>query len=173
MGFGLPASVGACVGAGRPRTICVEGDGSFHMNAQELETIRRLGLPIKIFVINNNGYASIRSSQENYFQHLVAADSTSGLSLPDVTRIAGAYGLPSRTIASQRDLGRQVREVLDTPGPVVCEVLAPAAEQRAPRLSSMQRPDGSMVSKPLEDLWPFLDRDEFLSNMIIPPLDES
>jgi acetolactate synthase I/II/III large subunit len=173
MGFGLPASIGACIGAGRRRTICVEGDGSFHMNAQELETMRRLGLPIKVFVINNNGYASIRSSQENYFQHLVAADSTSGLSLPDITTVAGAYGLPSRTIGSQRDLRRQVREVLETPGPVVCEVLAPAAEQRAPRLSSMQRADGSMVSKPLEDLFPFLDREEFLSNMIIPPLDES
>jgi len=173
MGFGLPASIGACIGAGRQRTICVEGDGSFHMNAQELETIRRLELPIKVFVINNNGYASIRSSQANYFQHLVAADSTSGLSLPDITKVAEAYGLSSRTIASQQDLGRQVREVLDTPGAVVCEVLAPAAEQRAPRLSSMQRPDGSMVSRPLEDLWPFLDRDEFLSNMIIPPLDES
>ena len=173
MGFGLPASIGACIGAGRVRTICVEGDGSFHMNAQELETIRRLGLPIKVFVINNNGYASIRSSQENYFQHLVAADSTSGLSLPDITKVAEAYGLPSRTIASQQDLGQQVREVLDTPGPIVCQVLAPAAEQRAPRLSSAQRADGSMVSKPLEDLWPFLDRDEFLSNMIVPPLDES
>jgi acetolactate synthase-1/2/3 large subunit len=173
MGFGLPASIGACIGAGRVRTICVDGDGSFHMNAQELETIRRLGLPIKVFVINNNGYASIRSSQENYFQHLVAADSTSGLSLPDIKRVAEAYGLPSRSIASQQDLGRQVREVLDTPGPIVCEVLAPAAEQRAPRLSSAQRADGSMVSKPLEDLWPFLDREEFLSNMIVPPLDES
>ena len=173
MGFGLPASVGACVGSGRARTICVEGDGSFHMNAQELETMHRLDLPIKVFVINNNGYASIRASQENYFQHLVAADSTSGLSLPNITKVAAAYGLPSRTIASQRDLGGQIHEVLETPGPVVCEVLAPAAEQRAPRLSSMQRPDGSMVSKPLEDLFPFLDRDEFLSNMIVPPLDES
>jgi acetolactate synthase-1/2/3 large subunit len=83
-----------------------------------------------------------------------------------------AYGLPARLISSQRDLGAQIRDALDAPGPIVCEVLAPAAEQRAPRLSSMQRPDGSMVSKPLEDLWPFLERDEFLSNMIIPPLDE-
>ena len=173
MGFGLPASIGACVGAGRIRTICVEGDGSFHMNAQELETIRRLGLPIKIFVINNNGYASIRSSQQNYFQHLVAADPTSGLSLPAITAMAQAYGLPSMSIASQEGLAGQVRQVLETAGPVVCEVRAPAAEQRAPRLSSMQRADGSMVSKPLEDLWPFLDREEFLSNMIIPPLDES
>jgi acetolactate synthase-1/2/3 large subunit len=172
MGFGLPASIGACLGAGGRRTICVEGDGSFHMNVQELETIRRLQLPIKMFVINNNGYASIRASQENYFQHLVAADSTSGLSLPDVKKVAEAYGLPSLSITNQQDLHRQIREVLESPGPVVCEVMAPAEEQRAPRLSSMQRPDGSMVSKPLEDLWPFLDREEFRSNMIIPPLDD-
>jgi acetolactate synthase I/II/III large subunit len=168
----LPASIGACLGAHRRRTVCVEGDGSFQMNAQELETIRRLDLPIKVFVINNQGYASIRSSQENYFRHLVAADSTSGLSLPDVKKLAAAYGIPAMAITTQRDLQSQVRAVLDTPGPVVCEVLAPLEEQRAPRLSSMQRPDGSMVSKPLEDLFPFLDRDEFRANMIIPPLDD-
>lgn len=172
MGFGLPASIGACLAADRRRTICVEGDGSFQMNAQELETIRRLNLPIKVFVINNQGYASIRSSQENYFQHLVAADSTSGLSLPDVKKLAAAYGIPATAITSQQDLQGQIRAVLDTVGPVVCEVMAPLEEQRAPRLSSMQRPDGSMVSKPLEDLFPFLDREEFRSNMIIPPLDE-
>jgi acetolactate synthase I/II/III large subunit len=172
MGFGLPASIGACLGAGGRRTICVEGDGSFHMNVQELETIRRLHLPIKMFVINNNGYASIRASQENYFQHLVAADSTSGLSLPDVKKVAEAYGLPSRSITNQQDLRGQIRDVLQTDGPVVCEVIAPSEEQRAPRLSSMQRADGSMVSKPLEDLWPFLEREEFHSNMIIPPLDD-
>ena len=136
------------------------------------QTLRRLQLPVKLFVINNEGYASIRTSQQAYFQHLVAADSTSGLSLPDVKKLAAAYGLPSACIANQQDLRQQIRAVLETPGPVVCEVLAPVEEQRAPRLSSMQRPDGSMVSKPLEDLWPFLDREEFRSNMIIPPLDE-
>jgi acetolactate synthase-1/2/3 large subunit len=172
MGFGLPGSIGACVGADRRRTVCVEGDGSFHMNAQELETIRRLNLPIKIFVINNNGYASIRASQENYFQHLVAADDSSGLSLPPIRRLAEAYGLPSALIADQDDLAAQVRAVLDADGPIVCEVLAPAEEQRAPRISTTQRPDGSMVSRPLEDLYPFLDRDEFRANMIVPPLDD-
>lgn len=172
MGFGLPASIGACLGAGRQRTVCVDGDGSFQMNAQELETIRRLNLPIKIFVINNNGYASIRSSQNNYFQHLVAADATSGLTLPDVKRLAEAYGLRSASIVDQHDLREQICAVLETPGPVVCEVIAPGQEERAPRISSMQGPDGSMVSKPLEDLWPFLDRDEFRSNMIVAPLDD-
>ena len=137
MGFGVPASIGACLGSGGRRTVCVDGDGSFQMNAQELETLRRLQLPVKLFVINNEGYASIRSSQQAYFQHLVAADSTSGLSLPDVKKLAAAYGLPSACIANQQDLRQQIRAVLDTPGPVVCEVLAPVEEQRAPRLSSI------------------------------------
>lgn len=172
MGFGLPASIGACLGSGQQRTICVEGDGSFHMNAQELETIRRLQLPIKVFVINNNGYASIRASQENYFQHAVAADPSSGLTLPDVKGLAAAYGIQTLTISNQEDLRGQLRAVLNTPGPVVCEILAPLEEEREPRLSTMQRPDGSMVSKPLEDLWPYLDREEFKANMIIEPLSE-
>jgi acetolactate synthase-1/2/3 large subunit len=172
MGFGLPASIGACLASGGKRTICVDGDGSFQMNIQELETVRRLQLPIKFFVINNAGYASIRTSQTNYFHHLVAADATSGLSLPDVKEVARAYGIPAVSISNQSDLRGKIREVIQTPGPIVCEVLAPDDEERAPRLSSMQRADGSMVSKPLEDLWPFLDRDEFRSNMLIEPLDE-
>ena len=124
-------------------------------------------------MINNNGYASIRASQENYFHHLVAADSTSGLSLPDVKGLREAYGVrPRWRSRASRTCASRFARSSTTPGPVVCEVLAPSEEQRAPRLSSMQRPDGSMVSKPLEDLWPFLDREEFRSNMIIPPLDD-
>ncbi len=172
MGFGLPASIGACLAAGGKRTICIEGDGGIQMNIQELETVRRLQLPIKIFVINNDGYASIRSSQNNYFHHLVAADASSELTLPDIKKVAAAYGLPVVCIAKQDNLREQIRAVLDTHGPVVCEILAPVEEQRAPRLSSVQRPDGSMASKPLEDLWPFLDREEFLANMLIPPVEE-
>jgi acetolactate synthase-1/2/3 large subunit len=173
MGFGLPASIGACLAANGRRTVCVDGDGSFQMNLQELETLRRLALPIKVFVINNAGFASIRASQENYFHHLVAADETSGLSLPNIRAVAAAYGVDTALIADQRDLRTQVRTVLSTPGPVVCEVVAPPDEMRAPRISSVQRPDGGMVSRPLEDLWPFLDRDEFRDNMIVPPLEGS
>ena len=87
--------------------------------------------------------------------------------------MAAAYGIPSVRIANQENLREQVRQVLETPGPVICDVMVIPDEVRGPRLSSMQRPDGSMVSKPLEDLWPFLSRDEFLSNMIVPPLEES
>lgn len=173
MGFGLPAAIGACLAANRQETICVDGDGGFQMNIQELAMVNYLQLPIKFFVLNNNGYASIRSSQQNYFQRLVAADKESGLGLPDLQKVAAAYGLATCCIDHQKDLGLQIRKVLAMKGPVLCEVMTLPDEQRKPRLSSMQLADGSMVSKPLEDLWPFLDREEFLSNMIIPTLEDA
>ena len=172
MGNGLPSSIGGCLASGGKRTILVNGDGGFQLNIQELETISRLKLPIKIFVLDNNGYASIRTSQMRYFHRLSGADQTSGYSLPDLCRIAEAYGLPTKKIHDQRDLAAQIAEVLDTPGPILCNVSTPPDEPRAPSMMSYPKPDGSMVSKPLEDLWPFLDRDEFRANMLIPPLEE-
>ena len=171
MGFALPAAIGAAVASGR-RTICVDGDGGFQMNIQELATVERLRLPIKFFVANNDGYASIRASQSNYFKQLVGADSTSGMTLPDLGAVTKAYGLPFVRIADKADLNCQIRAVLDMEGPVVCEVLVAPNEDRIPRAASYIRPDGSMGSKPLEDLFPFLDRDEFRQNMLIPPIEE-
>jgi acetolactate synthase-1/2/3 large subunit len=173
MGFAIPAAIGACVAAGRPHTICVDGDGGFQMNIQELATVANLALPIKFFVINNEGYASIRSSQQGYFKHLVAADASSGLGLPDLQKVVPGFGLPAVRIENQKNLESDLRAVLEIKGPVVCEIMALPDEQRIPRVTSVQRPDGIMVSKPLEDLFPFLDREEFRSNMIIPPLEES
>ncbi len=172
MGTGLPASIGACLASGRKRTICVNGDGGLQFNIQEFETLARLKLPIKLFVLNNHGYSSIRTSQSRYFGRLTGADDTSGLSLPDICKVADAYGLPFFRITDQTSLFEKVREVLNTPGSVVCEILTPQDEPRAPSMMSMQKPDGTMVSKPLEDLWPFLDRDEFYSNMIISTIEE-
>lgn len=172
MGFGLPASIGGCLAHGSRRTVCVDGDGGIQMNIQELETIARLQLPIKLFVINNGGYGSIITSQKTYFGRLVGADPSSGLTLPDVTKVAAAYGLSSCRITHQRNLRADIRKILDAPGPMVCEVVVVPDEPRQPRVSSMQKPDGTMVSKPLEDMFPFLDREEFLANMIIPPVEE-
>jgi len=172
MGYGLPASIGACIASGLKRTICVDGDGGFPLNVQELETIARLNLPIKYFVINNGGYGSIRAMQTNYFKLKVGADFESGLTLPDINRVASSYGIPTQRIVDQDDLRNQIRTVLQSPGPIVCEVMVIQDEVRQPRLSSMQKSDGSMISKPMEDLWPFLDRQEFLSNMIIEPIKE-
>jgi acetolactate synthase-1/2/3 large subunit len=173
MGYAIPSSIAACLAHGSQRTICVDGDGGFQFNVQELETVSRLRLPIKFFVLNNDGYASIRASQTNYFGGAnIGCDARTGLTIPDIAKVASAYDLQTAVITDQSDLRRDVRCVLDLQGPVVCDVRVIPDEVRAPRLSSAQRPDGSFVSKPLEDLWPFLERDEFLANMIVRPLPE-
>jgi len=173
MGNGLPGSIGVCIAGGRRRTVCVDGDGGFQFNIQELETVARLKLPIKFFVLNNDGYASIRASQANFFgAPQLGCDSRTGITVPDLCKVAAAFGLTATRIESQCNLREEVRKVLEMPGPVVCDVIVIPDEVRGPRLSSMQRPDGSLVSKPLEDLWPFLDRDEFQANMIVQPLPE-
>jgi acetolactate synthase-1/2/3 large subunit len=172
MGFGLPAAIGACLARERAPTLCVDGDGGFQLNIQELATVQRLGLPIKFLVLSNDGFSSIRTSQNQWFGNLVAADSTSGLTLPNVRAVAQAYGIQSALIESSTDLHGQLRALLAMPGPVVCEVMTIPDETRAPRVNSVQKPDGSMVSRPLEDLWPFLDRIEFASNMIVPMLED-
>ena len=172
MGFGLPASIGACFASGRQRTICVDGDGGFQLNIQELATVAHHKLPIKCFVVNNDGYASIRSSQANYFHQLVGADPTSGLTLPDIRKVASAYGIASTRIEDGANLRQQIREVLQSEGPMICDVRVLADEPRAPRLASVQRRDGTMVSRPLEDLWPFLDRDELRRNMLVPLVED-
>jgi acetolactate synthase-1/2/3 large subunit len=171
MGFSQPAAIGACLAGGKRPTICIDGDGGFQMNIQELETVKRLKLPITFFVMNNQGYASIRSSQMGYFGRLTGADQTSGLTLPDIVKIAEAYGLKTARISNPRNLREQIRNVIDQDGPMICDVMVIPDEARSPRVSSYQKPDGSMASKPLEDMWPFLDRDEFLSNMMIEPVD--
>jgi acetolactate synthase-1/2/3 large subunit len=172
MGFGLPAAIGACLARGKTQIVCVDGDGGFQLNIQELATVERLGLPIKFLILSNEGFSSIRTSQQQWFGKLVAADASSGLTLPNVRRVAGAYGVQTSLIQSPANLREQLRALLAMPGPVVCEVMTIPDEVRAPRVNSMQKADGSMVSRPLEDLWPFLDRDEFAANMIIPTLED-
>ncbi len=172
MGFGLPAAIGACLASGRARTICVDGDGGFLFNIQELETVARLKLPIKFFILDNAGYASIRTSQNRYFGRTVGADPASGMTLPDIGRVANAFGIQTARIAGGDDLRARILEVLAMDGPVVCCVMTPPDEPRQPSVVSIQRADGSMVSKPLEDLWPFLDREEFKANMIVAPIEE-
>ena len=172
MGFGLPAGIGACLAHGSRSTVCVEGDGGFQMNSHELEVVARLQLPLKIFVIDNGGYASIVSAQSAYFERLVGSTPQSGLTLPQTLGLAAAYGLPTDSIVDQRDVAAGIRRVLDAAGPCVCRVAALADEPRQPRVASYQKPDGSMASRPLEDMFPFLPRDEFLANMIVAPVQE-
>jgi acetolactate synthase-1/2/3 large subunit len=173
MGFAIPAALGACIAAGRKTTVSVDGDGGFQFNVQELATVESLDLPLKFFVINNDGYASIRSSQNGYFEgNLVGCDPSSGLKLPDLSRIAAAFGIRFQRIVKGDDIGAKIRAALESKGPIITEVVVIPDEPRLPRLASMRREDGSMVSKPLEDLFPFLDREEFRGNMIIPTIDE-
>jgi acetolactate synthase-1/2/3 large subunit len=173
MGYGLPMSLAVCIGGGGRRTILVDGDGGFQFNIQELETASRLQLPVKFFVLNNDGYASIRASQTGHFgRHNIGCDAGTGLTVPNLSRVAAAYGIPAVVIEDQRNLRQDVRRVLAMQGPVLVDVRVIADEMRAPRTQSYQKPDGSMASSPLEDMFPFLPREEFLANMIVKPLPE-
>jgi acetolactate synthase-1/2/3 large subunit len=173
MGYDLPAAIGACFASDKKEVICVTGDGSIQLNIQELQTIVHHKLPIKIFVLNNQGYISIRNTQKAFFNgYFVGANKESGLSLPDMVRVAQAYGIQTLTISNHGELDTQINKVLSYPGPILCDVKLNPEEEMYPKLSSIIRKDGTMVSKPLEDLYPFLDRGEFKRNMIIKPLDE-
>jgi acetolactate synthase I/II/III large subunit len=173
MGTGLPGTIGTCLGSGGRRTVCVNGDGGFQLNIQELETVRRLKLPIKYFILCNGNYASIIASQKTHFQgRLVGSDPSSHLTLPDIRKVAGAYGIASCEIRNHEGIREKVREVLNAPGPMVCAVNVSADQVTAPRATSMIRPDGQIVSLPMEDMAPRLPRVQFRAEMIIPPLED-
>jgi acetolactate synthase-1/2/3 large subunit len=169
MGFELPGSIGACLANNRKRTICIAGDGGFQLNIQELETLRRLDLPVKIFIMNNNGYSSIRTMQETHFNsNYVGNDPSSGLTLPDIINVAVAYKIKAFRISDASELELKIREALDFPGPVICDVMVIPGFKVSPKVAAERKENGTMVSKPLEDQWPFLERNELESNMIIP-----
>lgn len=167
MGYDLPAAIGAAVAREGKRVICLAGDGSLQLNIQELQTLMHYHLPVKIFVLNNGGYLSIRLTQQSFFGRYVGESTSSGLSFPDIIKVARAYGLPAVRIQNA-DFDALLPQVLATPDPVLCEVMLDPHQQFEPKLSSRQLPDGRLVSAPLEDLYPFLSRDEFRSNLLIP-----
>lgn len=169
MGYGLPSTVGACLAANGARTCCVTGDGGVVMNIQELETIHRLNLPIKLFIIRNKGYGAIKATQTNIFnKHFVACDPESGLTIPDIGAIARAYGFKTVAINNNSELKDKVTEVLESEGPVVCEVFTPIGLTARPKQVSYKNSKGQMESLPLEYMNPPLPEDEFNENMIIP-----
>ena len=173
MGYDLPAAIGACFANGKKDTICVTGEGSLQMNIQELQTIIHNKLPIKIFVLNNAGYISIRNTQNNFFKgYKVGSDKDSGVSFPNIVKLAEVYGFEACRIENQLNLKGELEEILSKPSAVVCEIMLSPTEKMEPKLSSKIKPDGKMVSKPLEDMFPFLPREEFYKNMIIKPVDE-
>jgi len=163
MGYDLPAAIGAAVARGGKRVICLAGDGSLQMNIQELQTVRHHGFPLKLFVLNNGGYLSIRQTQTAFFGLAVGAGAESGVSCPDFVRVAEAYGLPASRL-DQPDFGSELPRILDAPGPHVAAVMLDPTQGFEPKLSSRRLPDGRMVSSPLEDMAPFLDRAELDAN---------
>lgn len=174
MGYDLPAAIGACFASDNKRdVICLAGDGSLQMNLQELQTMMEHQMPIKLFILDNQGYISIKQTQENFFNgRQTACGPNSGVSFPDFTKIAKAFGLPTVIIDNHTDLSLKLAEILSTKGPLVCHVKLLPDYKFLPKTASFQKPDGSMVSRPLEDMFPFLERAEFLQNMIIEPLEE-
>jgi acetolactate synthase-1/2/3 large subunit len=173
MGYDLPAAIGACVGSGRQKVVCLAGDGSLQMNIQELQTVAHYRLPVKMFLLNNDGYHSIRQTQTNFFgTPYVGCNPTSGVSFPNMERLAGAYGIPYNCCRQHDQLENAIRAAMQGDGPFISEIMLTADQAFAPRVSSRRLADGRMISKPLEDLFPFLDRDEFKSNMIIAPIPE-
>ncbi len=168
MGYDLPAAIGAAVARGGRRVICLAGDGSLQMNIQELQTVALHRWPIKLFVLNNGGYLSIRQTQTNFFGLQVGATPESGVSFPDHVKVAEAYGLHGTRLESA-DFVPALRRVLASPGPELCEVMLDRNQSFEPKLTSRRLPDGKMVSSPLEDMAPFLSREELAENMLIPP----
>ncbi len=172
MGYDLPASIGACFATGGKDIVCIAGDGSLQMNIQELQTIVHHQLPIKLFVLSNDGYVSMRMTQDAYFGgQYVGANKASGVSCPDILKLAAAYGIPASRIHDHEGLEEKVRAVLATPGPVICDIIMAPEQAQLPKLASRVMPDGSLVSSPMEDMYPFLDRAEFMENMLIEPWD--
>ena len=175
MGYGLPAAIGTCIGGGRRTTICLEGDGSIMMNLQELQTIITNKLPIKVFLINNNGYHSIRLTQNNLFKEhckIGIGPESGDLSFPEFKKIAEAFGYDYYSASSNKEMMETVDKVLETDGPVFCEIFTDTKQVWEPKSSTKRLEDGTLVSPPLEDLAPFLSREELKDIMFIPLLDE-
>jgi acetolactate synthase-1/2/3 large subunit len=165
MGYDLPAAIGAAVARGGGRVLCLAGDGSLMLNIQELQTVVHHKLPVKIFVLNNGGYLSIRSTQKNFFGRVMGESAASGVSFPDFVKVAAAYGLNARRVSSAAEMDT-VREALALPGPAVIEVMLDPAQEFEPRSRSKILPDGKIVSPPLEDMYPFLSPEELATNKI-------
>lgn len=175
MGYGLPAAIGLCIAGGRQDTICLEGDGSIMMNLQELQTVVTNKLPVKVFLINNQGYHSIRLTQNNLFKEhcKVGIGPESGdLSFPEYKRIAEAFGMPYFCAHSNEEMKKAVADTLAVDGYAFCEIFTDTVQVWEPKSSTKRLEDGRLVSPPLEDLAPFLDREELKSNMFIPMIEE-
>lgn len=170
MGFTIPACIGAAF-AKNGDVIGVTGDGSFMMNLQELQTIVHYNLPVKLFVWNNEGYLSIRTTQKKFFEgREIGTDSESGVSIPDISKVVQSFGI-EYVYADSSNLEGAIVHTLNYNGPIVCEVICEKWQEVVPTLMGKKNDDGTITAKPLEDMYPFLPREEFYGNMIVNPLD--
>ncbi len=168
MGWGLPAAVGACLGSGGKRTICLGGEGGLMMTIHELATIMHHRLPVKIFIFNNGGYLTIKQTQELGFEgRLVGSTRESGISFPDFLKLAEAHGFPARRLHSHQGLREEIEAVLNQEGPAVCELMMDENQMQAPKAINKRDPDGTIKQTALEDSYPFLDPKELEENMKI------
>ena len=171
MGYDLPAAIGACFAEDRKEIICLSGDGSIQMNLQELQTIVFHNLPIKIFVIHNQGYHSMRQTQGNLFPEFTTigvGPESHDLSFPSMEKIAWAYGMPYVSIKSNKEMGSVLEKVLGMDGYCICEIFVDTKQKFEPKSATKRLEDGTLVSPPLEDLAPFLPREELEKIMLIP-----
>lgn len=168
MGYSLPAAIGVCAAIGDKRVLAITGDGSFQQNLQELQTLLHYDFPVKLFVLNNDGYLSIRASQKNYFkERYIGEGPRSGVTMPDTLKICSAYEIPAARVSSLAELDDAILLALNTPGPYILDVITPPEQLIIPTVSSKVNEDGSMSSRPLEDMAPFLSREEFRKNLLI------
>jgi acetolactate synthase-1/2/3 large subunit len=169
MGYGMPAMIGAYMASDRRPFVGIESDGSLMMNLQEMQTIASLRLPVRMFVINNNGYASIRNTQRNYFDgRYVGSGPQAGLEIPDLVALAETFGWDAFRIEDCADLRDGIRRALSHAGPLLVDVRVVQDEALFPKSAALPQADGSMLSMPLEDMSPLLPRDEFRANMLVP-----
>lgn len=171
LGYDLPAAIGACIANKKKPVTLTVGDGSIQFNIQELQTIVTYKLPIKIFIYNNKGYLSIRNTQKSFFKgNFVGSDNQTGVICPDMMKIAKAYGIPAIEITNHNDLKSKIKKVYDIKGPVICILNMAEFIEIIPKAGSKVLSGGKMVSKPMEDMYPYLSENELKENMIIKPI---
>ncbi len=171
MGWGLPAAVGACVGSGKRRTVCITGDGGLLMNIQELATVMHHYLPVKLFILNNGGYLTIKETQQYGFEsRYMGVNEETGISFPDFMKIAEAHRIPAWRVEDHPHLSSVITETLQSSGPSICEIMMNPDQPQIFRAIPRKKADGTTEYTPFEDLYPFLDRDELQKNMMLDTL---
>lgn len=165
MGWGIPGAIGSYFADKKKEIICIAGDGGAMFNIQELQTIIHHKIPVKIFILFNNGYLTMKLMQKKNFKKYVGSDPVSGISCPDFTKIGKAFGIKSLHIKNSKNLNEKIKKILNFKGPIICQIDMPDFQPLIPRLQTKMNPDGKFVPTPIDNLYPFLDDNEYYSNI--------